>query len=172
MEVIQFYKTYPYLETNCKTTHYLGIMILQHQIKDSKYLLQRYNLCCYRSQNIFIKKLVVLSQELLFVKKKKKAHIKCLRNSNQFLLSDGKICFLYYTHGRRLSEFCRHKFGDCRISQIWEKHFLNPGISSGSQAQCFQVMLFLYTRSCVLIADHFYSAFCIHQKLGHLFIAK
>lgn len=50
MEVIQIYKTYPYLVTNCKTTHYLGIMILQHQIKDSKYLLQQYNLCCYRSQ--------------------------------------------------------------------------------------------------------------------------
>ena len=50
MEVIQIYKTYPYLVTNCKTTQYLGIMILQHQIKDSKYLLQQYNLCCYRSQ--------------------------------------------------------------------------------------------------------------------------
>lgn len=84
MEVIQFYKIYPYLVTNCKTTHNLGIMILQHQLKDSIYLLQQYNLCCYRSQNIFIKKLVVLSQELLFVKKKKKkkARIKCLGNSN------------------------------------------------------------------------------------------
>ena len=33
-------------------------------------------------------------------------------------------------------------------------------------------MLFLYMRVYVLIAGNFYSAFCIHQKLGHFMSCK
>lgn len=114
MEVIQIYKTYPYLVTNCKTTHYLGIMILQHQIKDSKYY-SNIIFVATGHNNIFIKKLVVLSQELLFVKKRPTS------NAWEILISFSSpmakfVSYIRNTHGKRLSEFCRHKFGDCRIS--------------------------------------------------------